>query len=52
MDDFKFLLEVTLDILKTEFTLWGFTFSFWEVFVFAVIASVVCWIISYLLLGD
>lgn len=51
MEDFGLLLEVTMDIMKTPVTIWGFTFSWWEVFVFTIVAAIVFLIVAYVLLG-
>ena len=52
MEDFSAALSAALALFKMEFTLWGFTFSFWEVFCFVVIASIIAWIIGEVFLGD
>ena len=52
MELFGQAVQSALDIFKIEFTLWGFTFSFWEVFAFTIVAGIVCWVISEIFLGD
>lgn len=46
------LFEKTMQIFRIELTLWGFTFSFWEVFAFVLVAGVLAWIIGEVFLGD
>lgn len=52
MELFAQLMQVTLALFQTEFTLWGFTFSFFEVFVYTTVAGIVCWILGEIFLGD
>ena len=52
MDTFALLMEKTMDVFKTELTLWGFTFSYWQVFAFAVVAGIVAWVLGEIFLGD
>ena len=51
MEDLRLFFEAVFQVFRCEFTLYGFTFSFWEVFAFSFVASVVCWIIHELFLG-
>lgn len=37
MEDFAALLSVTYRIFALEFTLYGFTFSLWQVFAFSAV---------------
>ena len=41
----------TLEIFRIQLTIFGFTFSYWEVLVFTVVASLACWIVGVLLFG-
>ncbi len=52
MELFGQLLTMVLDLLLVEFTIFGFTFSFWQVFVFDIVAGIVAWILSEVFLGD
>lgn len=52
MEIFGTVLQKTLAIFKIELTLWGYTFSMWEIFAFVIVVGVVCWIIGEWLLGD
>ncbi len=52
MELFGQLLTMVLDLLQVEFTIFGFTFSFWQVFVFDIVAGIVAWILSEVFLGD
>ena len=52
MEMFALLMEKTFALFKTPLTLWGFTFSFWEIFVFSIVAGLVTWILYTIFLGD
>lgn len=52
ISDVGALLSAVLELFKTEFSIYGFTFSFWQIFCFTVVASIVCWLIGEVLLGD
>lgn len=39
------MIGATVDIFKQEFTLFGFTLSFWQVFLFSCVSSIVAWIL-------
>ncbi len=41
MSDFEAMISATLNLFKLEFTIYGFTFSFWNVLLFAVVAGLV-----------
>ena len=41
MSDIQALFSATLALFKMEFTLYGFTFSFWQVFLFVIIGGMV-----------
>lgn len=41
----------TLSIFQTELTIFGYTFSYWEVLVFSVVSSLACWLVGTLLFG-
>ena len=40
MEDFAALMSVTYRIFALEFTLYGFTFSLWQVFAFSAVAVI------------
>lgn len=48
----KSLFDCVVDLFKIEFTLFGVTFSFWQVFLFSIAASITIWIIRELFLSD
>ena len=52
MEDIATLFSVVIQLFQIEFTLYGHTFSLWQVFVFGVVASLVCWLLSEVFLGD
>ena len=41
MNDFQAMITATLSLFKLEFPIYGFTFSFWNVLLFAVVAGLV-----------
>lgn len=52
MELFGTVLKLTMNLFCMEFTLLGFTFSFWQVFVFSIVAGIVGWILGEVLIGD
>ena len=52
MEILAVLFAKTLEVFQTELTLWGFTFSYWEVFVFTIVSGLICWIVGTILSGD
>ena len=52
MEDFAALLSVTYRIFALEFTLYGFTFSLWEVFLFSAVVGIVARILGEIFFGD
>lgn len=52
MSDVAALFSYVLKLFQLEFTLYGFTFSLWEVFVFSVVSSCVGWLLWEVFLGD
>lgn len=52
METFGKVLSVTLELFKKEFTIWGFTFSWWEVFVFTLVAVILGHVIGGYFSGD
>ena len=42
----------TIDAFKVPITIFGFTFSFWEVFCFIIVAGIVAYIIGGIFSGD
>lgn len=52
MEDIGRMFAAVLAVFKYEFTLYGFTFSFWEVFAFTMVSAIVVWVIRSIVLGD
>ena len=46
MENFIQLMTQIIEFMKKPFTIWGYTFSFWGVFMLMMILSVVMWFIS------
>ena len=45
ISDFGQLMEKVVELMSIEFTIYGFTFSLWQVFLFDIAASIVIWIL-------
>lgn len=45
MEDLKIVLQAVMDIMKIEFTIWGFTLSYWEILIWSMVALVVIWLV-------
>lgn len=43
MEYFAEIIDVIITFMKIPFTLWGFTFSLWSVFVWGILASLAIW---------
>ena len=52
MGDIASLLQYTLRAVSVEFTLYGFTFSLWQVLAFATVASIIGKILGEVFFGD
>ncbi len=52
ISDFGAMLNAAMTIMKTELTLWGYTFSMWQVFLFGMVASIIIWILWEVFAGD
>ena len=51
MSDLQATFAATLNLFKLKFTLYGFTFSFWEVFLFTIVGGILLTFIGRLF-GD
>lgn len=51
MDSFHFVLMQAMQAFQTEMTLFGFTFSFYNVFWWIIITSAFIWIVFHIILG-
>ena len=45
MSDFGAMISATLCVFQVPFTIWGFTFTWFEVFLFSGVISIVGWIL-------
>ena len=43
MEYFAEIIDVIITFMKIPFTLWGFTFSLWSVFIWGLLASLAIW---------
>ena len=41
MEDFAAMIRVVVSVMKFEFTLWGFTLSFWQILIWGMVASII-----------
>lgn len=46
------LFSKVIEAFKLPITLFGFTFSYWEVFCFVIVMSILCYIIGGIFSGD
>ena len=46
MEDLAACIKVIVDIMSIEFTIWGFTMSFWEIMIGLMLTSIVIWFIG------
>jgi hypothetical protein len=46
--DFARVIEATYRIFNIRFTLYGFEMSYWQVFIFTIVASLLVWAIGRL----
>ena len=52
IETFQAIFSACFDLLNTEITIAGFTFSWWSILVFGIIASVIAWFIGKYYGGD
>ena len=52
MNDLAALFAKTVQLFSLEFTLYGFTFSLWEVFLFNAVVGIVALILGAIFFGD
>ena len=52
MKDFANIIMIVLDGFKTKFTLWGITISFWQIFLFNIVISIIAYIVSAMFGGN
>lgn len=45
MEDLAALFSANVDLMKIPFTIWGFTLSFWDIFLWSLIASIVLFVL-------
>lgn len=51
MELFKAVIQTAVGLFKIDFTLFGVTFNFWQVFLFTIVAGIVIWFISEVFFG-
>ena len=45
ISDFGQVIEKTVELFSIEFTIYGFTFSMWQVLLFDIAAGIVIWLL-------
>ena len=51
ISDVGVVFQMVVELFQIEFTLYGFTFSMWEVFLFDFVAGIVIWILVEVFFG-
>lgn len=46
ISDIAQVFDLVLELFQLEFTIYGFTFSMWEVFLFDFAAGIIIWILA------
>nr|WP_325296706.1 hypothetical protein [uncultured Dysosmobacter sp.] len=41
MEDFKAVLQTTVQIMQQPFNIWGFTLNFWDIMIWSLIAGII-----------
>lgn len=52
ISDMQAVFSAVLSVFKLEITLYGFTFSFWNVFLFSIVAGLLLWFVGRLFNDD
>ena len=52
ISDFGSMIAAVWRLFCLEFTLYGFTFSWWQVCAFTIAAGILIWILKEVFLGD
>lgn len=52
MESFGAMISLTVDIMKIPITIWGFTFSFWQVFLFSGFMTILAAFIGRMFFDD
>lgn len=45
ISDIGLVFEKVVELFSVEFTIYGFTFSMWQVFLFTIVADIVIWVL-------
>ena len=51
MGDLALVFSAVVDIFKIEFTIYGFTLNFWQIFLFSGFAGIVAWLLGQFFSG-
>ena len=44
MEDFAVMISAVVAVMKFEFMIWGFTLSFWQIFIYGLIVTVLLYL--------
>lgn len=45
MEDFAAMIGLSVSLLKFDMTIWNFTFSFWDILIWSMVAGIVLFLI-------
>ena len=51
MEDLRIILQSVFELLNLEFNVYGFSISFWQVFCFGIVGSILAFIIGGVING-
>ncbi len=43
MEDFAAMLRTVMALMKLEMSIWGFSFSFWQIMLFGMVVGIIVW---------
>lgn len=46
MEDFAALINTVVSLMKLEMSIWGFSFSFWHIMLFGMLAGILIWFLG------
>ena len=52
MENIGLLFSSVIRLFQIEFSIYGYAFSLWQVFVFSIVASLICRLLWEVFLGD
>lgn len=52
MEDFKMLMDKTIGVFSTQISIWGYSFSFWEVVLFLAFTAITVRVVAAVLFDE